>query len=212
MNLTACLICRARCISDCWYAGISPLPAQICLPPHWLHCCSSSPAHVHGGSLAVLQCPVAAVCCSGLEWMNRACDAESAQTPPGFSLDPGKERHEVKYMLASKVTSCSFAVLPSHSGRFNFNIPHLIRHQLIYVHLRRDLEAMCGIHAQTHTHVHSLKNSLLSNNSNHCIFILAVHYSFASQICKYYHKRYPSICILCKSWPRPSLWQFESRN
>lgn len=124
MNLLACLVCRARCTSDYWYAGISPLLAQICLHPHQLHCCSSSPAHLHRASAALLQCPVTAV--SGLQWVKSACDAESAQTPSGFSLDPGKERHRVKYMT-SKVISCSFAMLPSNIGRFKFNILHLIR-------------------------------------------------------------------------------------
>lgn len=85
--------------------------------------------------------------------MNNACDEESAQTPSGFSLDPAKERHEVKYTLASKITSCSFAVLPSHSGRFHFNIPHLIRHQPIDVHMRRDLDAMSCTDTHTCTQV-----------------------------------------------------------
>lgn len=52
-----------------------------------------------------------------------------------------------------------------------------------------------------YTCVHRLKNSLLNNNSTLCIFILALHYSFASQIFKYYQKRYLSICISCKTWP-----------
>lgn len=163
--------------------------------------------------LAALSC----VCCVLLwaEWMKRACDAESAQTPSVFLLDPGKERQEVKYMLTSKVTSCFFVVLLSEPGRFNFNILHLIWHQPVYVHRRSDVEAVCGIctQAQTHTRVDKLKNSLFNNNnSNHCIFIPALHYGFASQICKYYHKTYLSICISYKSWPDPSLRQFESRN